>query len=444
MSTSPSESVYVLEGEGPHLTLKLGGSDVVLKVPQDRAKCSARAKNYLKKKGVLTWCEEQRIGLQCEKKFAEGVGFMGCPFGHVANTDDPEYQELLLKMKEEHGELFVKKRSPANHDIITEFDNSVRMIEGESTLQEYLTVVLTTSPTQSNPGTDLIDAVYSTFVKIPGLEECHLIICCDGYDELGATDCSRQKLGFKRGCVSPESAAAYEGYKQNLKLGIVQKRAQLGLKTTVLEFGNERQGFGWAVRLALADHVRTKYTMVLQHDRYFETNFDLLDLLVKVMDPEPEKYAVVYFQNQSLMDHVQKIRNRVISFKNGKDSWSDPLFQPKQFEGTDVSLLPCLAWLDSTHVGLTTHLIKFLFGRKGIAAQSGVPIKRGCFPEDCINQVQVSALKEHGPSSHSRFKTWFINQPGTPQVRHLSGRVFNNDGTSGERARNILKEGQCD
>ena len=439
MSINPG-TLYTLPGDGPYLSLKLGLSDVFFNVPQNRTLCSGRAKSFLKGKGYVTWCEDQRCGLICGSRFAEGVGSVGCPFGHVENTENDDYKKMFSIMKSNHGELFIKKESPAKHDIISEFDNNITMIESESTLSEFVTVIITTSPTQSNPETDLLEAVYSTFSKIPGLDQCHLIICCDGYDNVENTDCTKHKLGFKRGCINSESAIDYEQYKDNLRSGLVKRREDKGLKTTLLDFDNKRQGFGWAVRLALAGYVRTKYTMVIQHDRYFETHFDLLKFLVKVVDPEPETYGVVYFQNQSLMGHIEKIRNRVCNFSNTTDTWSHPLFQPRHFNNGEYSLLPCLAWLDSTHVALSTHLIRFLFGRKGIAAESGVPIKKGCFPEDCINQVQISALKREGPSCHKRFKTWFINQPEEPQVRHLSGRVFKSDGTSGKRARDILKD----
>lgn len=45
-------------------------------------------------------------------------------------------------------------------------------------------MILTTSPTVSNPSTALLERVVDTFKLVPSLLSCHLIIVCDGIKEI--------------------------------------------------------------------------------------------------------------------------------------------------------------------------------------------------------------------------------------------------------------------
>lgn len=48
-------------------------------------------------------------------------------------------------------------------------------------LPEVLTVIVTTSPVQSNPSTELIRGTVGTFDRAPELYDCPKIFVCDGY-----------------------------------------------------------------------------------------------------------------------------------------------------------------------------------------------------------------------------------------------------------------------
>ena len=51
-------------------------------------------------------------------------------------------------------------------------------------VMDLLTIIVTTSPTRSNPSTELLETVVETFNKVPGLIACKMIVMCDGVKEL--------------------------------------------------------------------------------------------------------------------------------------------------------------------------------------------------------------------------------------------------------------------
>ena len=433
------------------------GSGVLLSVSRGALFCSAKARAFLRGKGFITWCLHERCRVCCEARFAEGVGREGCSFAHIAHEPSRLAAEHLLRvhypalltMAGEEGREGVGGRGGGGGapDVLSAIAEDVPYVAGRGGVSAVLSVVLTTSPTRSNPSTTLLEAVLSTFAKVPGLDQCQLVIVCDGHhvmDDSSENDAAaaggaaagvqkKSKLGYKRGVVSPEASDAYVQYKENVQK-LAEARCAAGMPTSVIE-QPERLGFGLAVRAALSQSVRTKYTMVVQHDRYFEQDIPIDAILHTLERGDP--YHLIYLQNSSLRNHINKCMTRVGPLK-APDSWDDELFQPRTTDGGALTLLPCLAWLDSTHVVRTSHLIKFVFGRRGAPATSGVPIRKGDFPEDKLNQAQIKALKVEGVSAHARYGTWYCVADRL-QVRHLSGRVFSESGTSGARARDILQ-----
>eukprot|EP01064_Diplonema_japonicum_P037781 TRINITY_DN8965_c1_g7_i1.p1 TRINITY_DN8965_c1_g7~~TRINITY_DN8965_c1_g7_i1.p1 ORF type:complete len:429 (+),score=74.85 TRINITY_DN8965_c1_g7_i1:59-1288(+) len=396
-------------------TVRFKVRNITIKVPKESVWVSGKGAAYLRGKGHITWCEDDRRGDDCGLKYAEGVGREGCSFGHI--TDETEKARALEIVKKDAPEE-IEPKKPEKPSILDEIDENPA---GPFSFEKQLTIVVTTSPTQSNPEVTLIDAVLSTFKVVEGLDQCRLVVVCDGCDIANETT-SKEKLGFKRGVVTSSSHGAYEEYKENLK--------KILPENSVLVELTARNGFGWAVRTAISQHVRTPYTMVIQHDRYFEKAFPLKEVLL-TMGAAPSIYKVVYMMNSSLKNHMERIRTRAPSV-----DWADPVLQPVRVSPT-LGLTPCLAWLDSTHIARTSHLVKFVFGMRGRAAESGVPIRRGDFPEDRLNQAQIKSLKEEGPSCHKRYGTWIITSSKN-QVRHLSGRNFRETGSSGARARLLL------
>ena len=73
-----------------------------------------------------------------------------------------------------------------------------------------LTIIITTSPIQSHPSTEVIDEVRNSFKLIDGLSEVHQIIVADGY-------LVSDTYAPKSGKISREMANNYQIYLKSLK-----------------------------------------------------------------------------------------------------------------------------------------------------------------------------------------------------------------------------------
>eukprot|EP01062_Namystynia_karyoxenos_P053479 TRINITY_DN43327_c0_g1_i1.p1 TRINITY_DN43327_c0_g1~~TRINITY_DN43327_c0_g1_i1.p1 ORF type:complete len:617 (+),score=122.35 TRINITY_DN43327_c0_g1_i1:85-1851(+) len=404
-----------------------------LRVPAGGLLLSPRAAAFLRKRRFVAWCRDDRVssGL-CAERFAAGVGATACPFAHVG---DPALRGSCRAVLQEAGlghllDPPVRRPVPAASSGPTGSTGAPPPADPAELgpwVSDRLTVVLTTSVCPSNPSTQLLEAVLATFSCVPGLDAAKLVIVCDGCEVLG--DSVRTRQGYKRAVVSAEASAQYELYKQRVR----ELAALRGGSTVVLELPS-RHGFGWAVREALRKEVRTPFVMVIQHDRYFRKGFDLAAVLAAM--EKDHRLGVVYMLNASLVDHLQKTRSRMNGRRlpDGAD-WEGEWTHPRDIAGIEV--IPCLAWLDSTHVVRCSHLRDFVFGSRGVPATSGVPIQRGDFPEDKLNQTQIAAFRQEGFCSHQRFATWVLCSE-SPHVCHISGRAFKESGLSGRHVRGIL------
>lgn len=168
--------------------------------------------------------------------------------------------------------------------------------EEVATLKDLLTIVITTSPIISNPCTDMIEKVFSTF-HFAGQDfatRCPKVIICDGHrilddsDEESGTDNnntknnnkvtrkhSNAKQALRNGIATQEQAKNYMEFKRRLHSLCSTTNDSDNLSTSTL-FHNtkvveltERHGYGFALREAVRHHVHTPYVCVIQHDRTF-------------------------------------------------------------------------------------------------------------------------------------------------------------------------------
>jgi hypothetical protein len=105
-----------------------------------------------------------------------------------------------------------------------------------------LTVIITTSPVQSNPSTDMFEALMESFDLVPGLTTCNKIIVCDGVRQ---GDVNK----FRSGLVTPDAQCDYDRYVT--ALGDLARRGDGAFANTVVVKLAQRGGFGLAVKAAL-------------------------------------------------------------------------------------------------------------------------------------------------------------------------------------------------
>ena len=82
-----------------------------------------------------------------------------------------------------------------------------------------LTIVITTSCIKSHPSTDVIDKTIGSFSLVDGLEECPIIIVCDGYEVVR----DNQREAYKKSMVHENAARNYMSYLDNILLFVFKK-----------------------------------------------------------------------------------------------------------------------------------------------------------------------------------------------------------------------------
>lgn len=252
-------------------------------------------------------------------------------------------------------------------------------------LRDKLTVILCTSPVKTNPSTALIEETHGSMAHYaPALRECAAIVVCDGYKIKPAAK-------YRSGQVTAEGASAYEAFVAKLK----------SLKFGALVRCEERQGFGFALKAALA-RVRTPYVIVVQHDRNFIRKVDIPNI-VKVME-----------ENASWLHYVGLPTSTTVHYARMILSKYGIKVKPRTPDGADFALTPLLQWYDSTHVCSTKHYRDFVY--------RGDLVKRGGFVEDKLGQYQLAQIREHGMAAHAAFGQFvFDDGVKTPIVSHLDG-----------------------
>jgi|ERR1712063_22042 len=273
---------------------------------------------------------------------------------------------------------------------------SVGVEEGDSENQQpkdLMTVLITTSPAHTHPSTCLLDQVLETFLGVPQLIECRTIIICDGYH---VTDSVR----YKKGRVTPEQAATYEEYKKRLHQRIEQNDPRY--QNTELFELEERAGFGFALQKALP-LVTTPFLMVVQHDRSFIKDFDLLGIL-HAMEIHPKMRYVLL-----PMASTANYRKRMDTKFRARD-----LLVGHEVEEKDLYFLPLCQFYDSTHIAHIDFYHDFVVGQKMIP-------KNG-FIEDRVGQRQAKDIRENGMAAHSRYGTYLFGDGFEYVVQHLDGR----------------------
>eukprot|EP00041_Stephanoeca_diplocostata_P019544 m.423289 g.423289 ORF g.423289 m.423289 type:complete len:398 (-) comp21332_c0_seq2:1701-2894(-) len=260
-------------------------------------------------------------------------------------------------------------------------------------VQNRLTIILTTSPVQSNPSTQMIEEVVGDIAHVPSLVSCKKMIVCDG-----CTVADGDK--FRSGKVTKESLQRYDEYIERLA-SIVRQGHGSFANTTLLRMPS-RHGFGLAVKAALG-RVTTPYVMIMQHDRPFVASFPLPAVLA-AMDADPAlKYVGLH--TGSTRDYAHRTRTK---YKNK--------IKIEPYVSGGLEFLPMVFWYDSTHISTTEHYRSFVFGPRRLT--------KGNFIEADLGQVQIQDILAGGMEAHAQYGTWLLNDVDERVVCHINGRGY--------------------
>ncbi|KAE8376121.1 hypothetical protein BDV26DRAFT_282871 [Aspergillus bertholletiae] len=315
-----------------------------------------------------------------------------------------------------------------------------------------LTVIVTTSPTPSIPSTELISSVLQSFRRhCPDLITARVIVVFDTFDRVGA----RSRL--KKGQATPEVAANYGVYKQNVQELILreyalpdsrpdhvmrewQGRAEFGLdslsnvvdlsitqtddkQVTFIEPA-ARLGFGLAVRSALRV-CETPYVWVQQHDWALVADIPLAPLLEVMEGSDADEVAPVkYVSFLSVRMLSYATQPHVVDFpalRTLTRELSRDFIPPSQPEVT-VPLTPLYFWFDKPHIASTEHYLSRVFPNR-------LTMRRGEFIEDKVGQQARQQMKE---GLWHKWACWLYYPDEGKQLclGHLQGRTWR--GAEGE------------
>eukprot|EP01116_Phalansterium_solitarium_P023063 TRINITY_DN7884_c0_g1_i1.p1 TRINITY_DN7884_c0_g1~~TRINITY_DN7884_c0_g1_i1.p1 ORF type:complete len:323 (+),score=102.03 TRINITY_DN7884_c0_g1_i1:671-1639(+) len=269
-------------------------------------------------------------------------------------------------------------------------------------MESRLTVIVTTSATRSNPLTDVIEAVFTSFAVVPGLAACRKLLVFDGYTSVEG------EAKFKSGRLPSEEIERYAKYIDAVRSLIERHPAFVNTTPVVLD---ERHGFGYAVRAAL-EMTTTPYVMVVQHDYQFVGASLPGEAILDLMDARPE-INYVGFKGAANTTHVLSHKALVnVLRKRGVPLTMVPPDLP-------VPLAKLLFWYDKNHIARASAYRSLVF------EDGSTIVRRGDFIEDRLGHKILAEIREGGDAAHATYGT-YLYHPDDESValRHLDGRKY--------------------
>eukprot|EP00668_Euglena_longa_P045899 GGOE01061582.1.p1 GENE.GGOE01061582.1~~GGOE01061582.1.p1 ORF type:complete len:334 (+),score=92.96 GGOE01061582.1:121-1122(+) len=269
-------------------------------------------------------------------------------------------------------------------------------------LEERLSVVIITSPSRSNPATDMLQEVVESLGLCPGLAQCPKVIVFDGFR---VNDEAAKRNGcWRGGLISAAHVELYEQY-----IADVHRLAEWhpAFQNTRLLVLDSHHGFAFALGRALS-LVHTPCLMVVQHDRKLAKAVDV-QAIVDVLESTPAIKYVGLTIVQTL-GHLHKMRSRFPRHQLDM-SWCSP----QQVGG--VTLIPLLQWYDSTHLTTVQYYREFVLNR------SSQRVAKSGFIEDRMVTLQLEDLLRAGQAGHALYGTYLVVDPEV-QVIHLDARHY--------------------
>jgi hypothetical protein len=410
---------------------------------------------------------------------------------------------LLTKRGEALEEWRSRVSRPGNTDdtsrvVVVKFDNLVneepaipvippRPTTDMPPMMDLLTIVVTTSPIQSNPSTEVLERTFDTFsLAGQGFLQCRKVIVCDGCriveQEKAITkkhSLVRQKL--RSGIATSTQAENYHEFKAALKQLCQDAPEDSPFTNTVVEELDSRHGYGFALRHALRECVSTPYVCVIQHDRTFmritpvhetlhamfmsqghikyvgmsmRSNVTYRDIFLSkygklAMDqmipsilrpPELCLDACLYgpesASTKSMKLATEKLTSNMLSnaqaylgsyqYKHEQEWLKDNPVPPCKHQ---LSLTPTLFWYDNTHICETAHYRDYIYN------DQFKMVNHGGFVEESVSPIIVKGVERLGfAEGHNLFGCYILDDhSGLFFTGHLDGGNYMTEEARKER-----------
>lgn len=321
-------------------------------------------------------------------------------------------------------------------------------------MDKFLTVIVQTSPLPSHPSTALLEALFRSFDRVESLNECNIIILCDGCvkeppsghieiiedaekvnirTEKGNK--TKTKTNYKHGTVSHETANNYQLHLELLQ----QQMDKQETPFTPLRNGSIRllklpYRHGSAKAIAAAFEILsidTPYVLIAQHDNFFVRDVHYLQQLIQYMEIEETKswLQCVHFPSTATLNYAQKVQRRysldLERFCKGCDD------QP-QMQG---DFIPLIFWYGRTHIARTSYYTEKILSPPWHRISCGDHLEEIWGTKQLNEIVELQKLKEDDALFEAQFKHLhakygnyvFFENSGNEQQQeevlyHVSGR----------------------
>ncbi len=239
----------------------------------------------------------------------------------------------------------------------------------ECALADKLTIITTTSPVPSNPDTTMIKKCLESYLQVPSLRGCKMIIVFDGVP---------MQQSYR--------TLAYELFIQNVQKMVAENPA---FANTRLVINREHKHLANSLREAIKI-VDTPYILVHQHDFALIRPFDAVNL-IKSMDRNP---------------HLKMVRfNKWANIANWWDGQVDAYIEG----GALVPLTRTFGWSDNDHIARLDYYTDFVL------------------PKVTWNGAMEWFLHDQEKiiKNHLEYGTYLYGAPGEASyLDHLDGRTF--------------------
>jgi len=342
-------------------------------------------------------------------------------------------------------------------------------------MKDLLTIVVTTSPIQSHPSTELLERTFETF-RLAGDEfiKCHKVIVCDGcrvveHEKVVSKKHANDRQKLRSGIATLKQADNYLVFKQALKKICRDAPEDSPFTNSEVEELESRHGYGFALRHALRHCVSTPYVCVIQHDRTFmrktpvqETLHSMLmsqghikyvsmsmrsnlmyrDIFVSkygrpafdqmiplILRPselllDASQYGPDSASTQSMKMETDKLTSNLqsnVQTYRGSSQYSleqDWLKENPVPSGKhQLSLTPTIFWYDNTHICETAHYRDFIYH------DQFKMVNHGGFVEESVSPIIVKSVERLGfARGHNRFGCYILDDhSGFFFTGHLDG-----------------------
>jgi len=319
-------------------------------------------------------------------------------------------------------------------------------------IEQLLTVVITSSPVRSNPSTRMLLECLTSLDIHGDLSQCRKLIMCDGFK---VREQSQRKLGI----VTDEEAVLYREYIQSIAC-MCREKSTLQ-RTRVVQLA-KWQGSAYAIREAIEGHVQTPFVIIVPHDCIIARPVRL-DAVVAMMHANADRVNYVKIGQPKHKDYAEAVCARVPRSRLGPHGpcWQRLLARLVRSPAAWLRVL-CVQVLSRYGVRLEPTPMSTYAPSPSLGAVAEASAEMSLTPmlcyKDNIAMVSVRFLTEHvfTPSSGVRrgtfiedtfgknfqMRSWLVSaacaakQPPSngcfllgdgraePMIRHLDGKTY--------------------